>query len=133
VALLAVVLPALPALGRRLDGLQLGDEVARGLGLHVERARVGLLAVAIVLCGVAVAAAGPIAFLAFIAPHFARRIGGSPAPAAVLPLAAAAGALLLLSADLAGRVAFAPKEIAAGIVTSIVAAPYFLFLLRRTG
>jgi iron complex transport system permease protein len=131
-AAFALIAPALPALGRRLAALQLGDEVARALGVRDERARLALLGVAILLCAVAVAAAGPIAFLAFIAPHIARRIGGTPSPSTVLAIAAAAGALLLLCADLAGRLLFAPTEIAAGIVTSILAAPYFLYLLRRT-
>ena len=128
----ALVAPALPALGRALAASQLGDEVARALGVRDERARLVLLGVAILLCAIAVAGAGPIAFLAFIAPHIARRVGGTPTPSAVLAIAAAAGALLLLCADLAGRLLFAPTEIAAGIITSILAAPYFLYLLRRS-
>jgi iron complex transport system permease protein len=128
---LAVLAPAGLALGRRLEALQLGDDVARALGMRIERARLALLVVAIVLTGVAVSAAGPIAFVAFIAPHIARRIARSPAPAAVLPVAAAGGGLLLLASDLAGRVLLAPEEIAAGIVTAVVAAPYFLYLLHR--
>ena len=130
-ATLALLGPLALALGRRLAALQLGDEVARALGLRCERARLALLLVAIALTGVAVAAAGPVAFVAFIAPHIARRVGGSPAPSAVLPVAAAAGALLLLASDLAGRLLFSPTEIAVGVVTSIIAAPYFLYLLHR--
>ncbi|MGH2804418.1 MAG: FecCD family ABC transporter permease, partial [Thermoleophilaceae bacterium] len=130
-AALAVVLPLGPVLARHLEALQLGDDVARALGVGVERARLALLAVAIVLTGVAVSAAGPIAFVAFIAPHIARRVSGSVSPSGVLPAAAAVGALLVLGADLAGRLLFAPTEIPVGIVTSIVAAPYFLYLLRR--
>jgi iron complex transport system permease protein len=130
-ATLALLGPLALALGRQLAALQLGDEVARALGLRCERTRLTLLLVAVVLTGVAVAAAGPIAFVAFIAPHIARRVGGSPAPSAVLPVSAAAGALLLLASDLAGRLLFAPTEIAVGVVTSIVAAPYFLYLLHR--
>jgi iron complex transport system permease protein len=128
-AALALLAPLTLALGRSLAALQLGDDVARALGERGERARLGLLFVAIVLTGVAVAAVGPIAFVAFVAPHIARRLGGSPAPSAVLPLAAAAGALLLLAADLVARLG--PGEIAAGVVTSIIAAPYFLYLLHR--
>jgi iron complex transport system permease protein len=130
-AALGVLVPLALALGRQLEVLQLGDDVARTLGVRVERARLALLAVAVGLTGVAVAATGPIAFLAFIAPHIARRIAGSVAPAAVLAVAAATGALLLLCADLAGRLLFAPTEIPVGIVSSIVAAPYFLYLLQR--
>lgn len=130
-AALGVVIPLGAALASRLGALQLGDDVARALGVRVERARLALLAAAIVLTGVAVSAAGPIAFVAFIAPHIARRVCGSVSPAAVLLVAPASGALLVLGADLAGRLLFAPTEIPVGIVTSIVAAPYFLYLLQR--
>jgi iron complex transport system permease protein len=130
-ATLAVGGPLALALARPLAALQLGDDVARTLGMRVERARLSLLALAVVLTAVAVAAAGPIAFLAFIAPHIARRVAGSVAPSAVMLVAAAAGALLLLCADLAGRLLFSPTELPVGIVTSVVAAPYFLFLLHR--
>jgi iron complex transport system permease protein len=128
---LAVLLPLALMLGRQLEVLQLGDDVARALGVGVERARLALLAVAVALTGVAVSAAGPIAFVAFIAPHIARRISATVSPSGVLPVAAAIGALLMLTADLAGRLLFAPTEVPVGIVTAIIAAPYFLFLLRR--
>ncbi len=128
---LAVLLPLALALGRQLEVLQLGDDVARALGVGVERARLALLAVAVVLTGIAVSAAGPVAFVAFIAPHIARRVCATVSPSGVLPVAAAAGALLVLAADAAGRLLFAPTEVPVGILTSIIAAPYFLFLLRR--
>lgn len=128
---LAVLLPLALALGRQLEVLQLGDDVARALGIGVERARLALLAIAVVLTGIAVSAAGPIAFVAFIAPHFARRICGTVSPSGVLPVAAASGALLVLASDLIGRLLFAPSGVPVGIVTAIVAAPYFLLLLRR--
>jgi iron complex transport system permease protein len=130
---LAVLLPIALAFGRHLETLQLGDEVARTLGASVERTRLGLLAIGVVLTGVAVAATGPIAFVAFIAPHIARRLAGSVAPSAIVPLAGAIGSLIIVAADLAGRTAFASHEIPVGIVTSIIAAPYFLFLLYRAG
>ena len=129
-AALAVLVPAALVLGRHLAALQLGDELARALGLGVERARLGLLLVAVVLTGLAVSAAGPVAFVAFVAPHIARRLAGPVSPAAVMALAGAAGGLLVIVADLAGRTLFAPTEIPVGIVTAIVAAPYFLYLLR---
>ena len=125
-AALAVLVPAALALGHSLEALQLGDDVARALGVRVQRVRIGLLAVAVALTGFAVAAAGPIAFVAFIAPHVARRIARAVTPSAVIPVAAAVGALLLLAAD-----TLAPGELPVGIVTSIIAAPYFLYLLRR--
>lgn len=130
-ATLGVLAPLGFALGRQLEALQLGDDVARALGVGVERVRLALLAVAIVLTAVAVAAAGPIAFVAFIAPHIARRVSATVSPSGVLPVAAASGALLVLGSDLAGRLLFAPTEIPVGIVTAVIAAPYFLYLLRR--
>jgi iron complex transport system permease protein len=130
-AALALLLPVLMALGRRADALELGDELARGLGLGVERSRLMLLATAIVLTGVAVSAAGPIGFVAFVAPHLARRLGRPVSLQALLPLAAGCGAALVVVSDLAGRLLFAPTEIPVGLITSILAAPYFLFLLRR--
>jgi iron complex transport system permease protein len=130
-ATLAVLLPLLLVLARNVDVLRFGDEVAAGLGVHVERTRMLLLALAVVLTAVAVACAGPIGFVAFGAPHVARALIGAASVRSAMVGAAACGALLVLAADLAGRMLFAPHEIPVGIVTSVLAAPYFLFLLRR--
>lgn len=129
---LAVLAPLLVGLGRRLDALRLGDEVARSLGVGVERARLLLLALAVVLTGVAVSCTGSIGFVAFVAPHLARRSNPAASSQALLPLAAGCGALLVVLADLVGRMVFAPTEIPVGIVTSLLAGPYFLWQLRRT-
>jgi iron complex transport system permease protein len=126
-----VLLPVILALGRRVDVLTLGDDVARTLGLGVERTRLMLLGAAVVLTGVAVAAAGPIGFVAFIAPHIARRLGHPHSTPGLLLGAAGCGSVLVLVSDLLGRLLFSPTEIPVGIVTSILAAPYFLLLLRR--
>jgi iron complex transport system permease protein len=128
---LAVLGPCLLALGRRLDALALGDEVAHGLGVTVERSRLALLGAAVLLTGIAVSATGPIGFVAFIAPHVARRLSPLASGRGLLALAAGCGAVLVLVADLVGRLLFAPTEIPVGIITSIIAAPYFLVLLRR--
>jgi iron complex transport system permease protein len=128
---LAILAPALVALARRADVLELGDDLARALGVGVERSRLALLAAAVALTGVAVAAAGPVGFVAFVAPHLARRLGRPASLQSLLPLAAACGAALVVVCDLAGRLLFAPTEIPVGLLTSIVAAPYFLLLLRR--
>jgi iron complex transport system permease protein len=128
---IAVLGTALIVLARGLDVLRLGDEVARGLGLGVERARLLALGAAVVLTGLAVSAAGPIGFVAFGAPHIARRLGGSRSMRGVMLGAAGCGAVLVLAADLVGRVTFPPAEIPVGIITSILAAPYFLYLMRR--
>jgi len=130
-AALAVLAPAILALAARADVLALGDEVARSLGLGVERTRLLLLGAAVVLTGVAVASAGPIGFVAFIAPHIARRLAHPAGAAGLLLVSAAGGSVLVLVSDLAGRLLFAPAEIPVGIVTSVIAAPYFLLLLRR--
>ena len=128
---IALLLPVVLGLARRLDALQLGDDMARSLGLGVERSRLGLLATAVVLTGVAAAAAGPVGFVAFVAPHLARRLSRSVSSQGLLPVAAGCGAVLVLVSDLVGRLLFAPTEIPVGIVTSVLAAPYFLLLLRR--
>ena len=131
VAALAVLLPLLLVLARRVDVLKLGDEIAASLGVGVDRTRLLLLGVAAVLTGVAVSCTGPIGFVAFAAPHLARALARTAQALPALLAAAVCGALLVLAADLAGRMLFAPTEIPVGIVTSILAAPYFLLLLRR--
>lgn len=128
---LAALVPVAIGLGRQLDVLQLDDDIARALGASVERSRLALIAVAVALTAIAVAAVGPIAFAAFIAPHLARRAGATVTPSGIVPLAAATGALLVVGADLAGRLLVSPAEIPVGIVTAVVAAPYFLYLLQR--
>ena len=130
-AALVLLTPLMLVLARNVDALALGDEIARGLGIGVERTRLALLAAAVLLTGLAVAAAGAIGFVAFISPHFARRLGRSSSTQGLLLVAAGCGALLVLVADLIGRLAFSPAGIPVGIVTSVLAAPYFLYLLRR--
>jgi iron complex transport system permease protein len=117
-------------LGRPLNALALGDEAGRALGARVGRTRV-LAAVAVtLLSGAATAAAGPIAFVGLTVPHVARMIAG-PDQRWVLPYSAVLAAILLLGADLAGRVVVAPDELQVGIVTAVVGAPVFLALCRR--
>ncbi|WP_318505925.1 iron ABC transporter permease [Bacillus sp. T3] len=116
---------------RFLDVLLLGDEVATGVGVHIERERRLLLIVAVALAGVCVSVGGGITFLGLIAPHIARRLIGAR-NVKVLPLTAIIGALLLLSADTLGRVIMAPMELPVGLVLSILGAPYFIYLLIKT-
>jgi iron complex transport system permease protein len=116
-------------LSRPLRILQLGDDTAKGLGITVERNKAALLLVAVALVAVATAAAGPIAFVAFVAAPIARRLVN--APVTVVP-AALMGALLLLLSDLVGRRVFAPTELPVGIVTGIIGAPYLVWLLARS-
>jgi iron complex transport system permease protein len=127
---LAVLVPLTAVLTRSLDALALGDETARSLGVHVERTRLALVAVGAGLAAVGVAAAGPVAFVAFVAPLIARRLTGVHG-AAVMPAAALCGAAMMPAADVLGRIVFAPAEMPVGIVTSLLGAPVFLFLLYR--
>lgn len=126
-----VLLPLTVLYVRRLDILGLGDEVAQGLGERVERTRRMALLLAVALASVAVAAGGTIGFVGLIAPHMARRLVGAR-HALLLPTAGFLGALLVLVADALGRGALAPLEIPAGLITAIIGAPYFLYLLMRT-
>lgn len=116
---------------RHLNALNLGDEVAKGLGVRVERERGLLVLASVALAASAVATAGTVGFVAFIAPHIARQLVG-PNHGGLLPTAAMTGGAIVVLADLVGRTIFAPIEIPCGIVTSVVGAPYFLYLLYRS-
>lgn len=130
-ASLAILIPASVVLGRRLALLQLGDEAAVSMGMHPERARLALLGVAVTLAAVSVAVAGPIGFVAFVAPHLARRLARASG-SGILPAAAAIGALLLIGSDILARRILEPSELPVGILTVILGAPYFLWLLSRS-
>ena len=126
---LAVLFPLTALAARPLPALQLGDETAAGLGVPVERSRRLLLACAVGLTGVAVAAAGPVAFVAFVAGPVARRL--LPAKGAALVQAALVGALLMLVADFAAQHLLWSTQFPVGVVTSLIGAPYLLWLLSR--
>jgi iron complex transport system permease protein len=135
--LLALLLlaPLALALGRGLGALRLGDDVARGLGTRVTALRVALVAVAVALAAVATASAGPIAFVALVAPQIALRLARTSGPPLVA--SATAGALLVVAADLFARNGLAAlggpaTELPVGAVTAVVGAPVLLWLLRRT-
>ena len=126
---LAVLLPVAVALARHLRVLELGDETARGVGARVELVRGGLLLAGVALAAVGTASAGPVGFVALVSPQIARRLVRDRS-LALLP-AAACGALVVVTADLVGRRAFAPTELPVGVITAIVGAPYLLYLLAR--
>ncbi len=128
VASLVVLIPATLVLARPLRLLQLGDDTAKGLGVAVEPSRATLVLVGVALAAVATAAAGPIAFVAFVAAPIARRLVN--APLAIVP-AALAGAVLVTVSDIVARRVFAPTELPVGVVTGIVGAPYLIWLLAR--
>lgn len=118
------------ATGRVLNSLALGDDVARGLGQNVNLAR-GITALGVVvLCGASVAAAGPIAFVGLVIPHMVRLVVGSDYRW-ILPFSAVLGPVLLLGADILGRVILPPGEVQVGIMTAVVGAPFFIWLVRR--
>jgi iron complex transport system permease protein len=116
--------------GRVLNGLALGDDVARGLGQRVTLGR-GVTALGvIVLCGASTALAGPIGFVGLVVPHVARAFVGGDYRR-VLPLSALAGASLLVAADVLGRLVLPPAEVQAGVMTAVLGAPVFVWLVRR--
>lgn len=125
----AVLVPVALGLGRHLRALELGDDAARGLGTRVEGARASLLLTAVALAAVGTAAAGPVAFVALVAPQVARRLVGDRS-LALVP-SAATGALLVVAADLAARRLLSPVELPVGIFTAVLGAPYLLHLLVR--
>lgn len=113
-----------------MDILNLGDEIAVGLGERTKFVRYVLLSIAVILTGLSVAVVGAIGFIGLIAPHVGRRLVGSRSKF-LLPVSGTVGALFLLIADTLGRGIVPPVEIPAGIVTAVIGAPYFLYLLRR--
>ena len=113
-----------------LNLLALGDDVARGLGQNVTLVRWSGLVAITLLTGAAVAACGPIAFLGLVVPHIARALTG-PDHRWLLPAAGLTGAVLLLGADIVGRVVARPGELQVGIVLALVGAPFFIALVRR--
>ncbi|WP_043816964.1 FecCD family ABC transporter permease [Deinococcus maricopensis] len=128
----AALLPASMLLARRLDVLSFGEDIATALGTRVNVARGVALSVAVGLAAAAVTGSGILGFVGLIAPHLARLLVGG-LHARLLPLAMLLGALLALGADTVGRALLPPLEIPAGIVTTLIGAPYFLWLLRRQG
>lgn len=117
--------------GRPLNILKLGDEVAEGLGVGVRRTRAVLFAAAVLLVAPVIAIAGPIGFIALVSPHIVRRLLGTSDARVVVPLSAVVGAILVLSADMAARLALHPHEIAVGLWTVVLGAPALLVLMQR--
>lgn len=126
--ILLLGVPVMALLGRKLNVMALGDDASRGLGLPLEPVRLSILALAIVLAGGSVAAAGTIGFVGLVAPHMARRLAGRD-HRVLVPVAAMLGAALVQAADIIGRVLAPPVEFPAGLVTAAVGAPYFLYLI----
>lgn len=117
-------------LAQALNALALGESAAAHVGVDVQRLRTRLIVTVALLCGLAVAWCGLIGFIGLMAPHLVRSVVGGD-QRAVLPLAALAGALLLLLADTLARTVVIPAEMPVGIITALIGAPIFLLLLRR--
>lgn len=127
---LLVAVPVSLAFARHADAMALGDNVAEGLGVPILRSRLVLLACSVALAGAAVAFAGGLSFVGLIAPHLAAKLVGRNV-AKLIPASALVGALIVLYADLLGRVAFLPKDLPAGIFVAGIGAPFFVYLLYR--
>ena len=118
------------SLGGKLNILALGDEVAIGLGLRVERVRFLLIGTAALLAASAVSVAGLLGFVGLIAPHIVRMMIGAD-NRFLLPASALFGAFLVVSCDTVGRIVMEPSELPVGIIMALLGPPFFLWLLRR--
>lgn len=116
-------------LGRALNGLALGEDVARGLGQRVTLTRAVVFVVVAVLCGAATAACGPIVFVGLVVPHVARLVTG-PDYRWILGYSLVLGPLLLLACDIVGRLLVTPGELQVGVVIGVLGAPVFVALVR---
>lgn len=117
-------------LGPSLNTIALGDQLAAALGARVLRVRVTGIVATTLLCGAATAVAGPIAFIGLVVPHAVRTFTG-PDNRWILPFSMVAGAILVLAADVIGRVVLWPSELEVSVVTAVLGAPVFIAIVRR--
>jgi iron complex transport system permease protein len=115
---------------RELNALLVGEESAANLGVDTGRFRKELLILTGLLTGTMVAVSGSIAFVGLIMPHIVRLFVGSDHKR-VLPVSILSGAIFLIWVDILARIAVAPEELPVGVVTSLVGAPFFIWLMRR--
>lgn len=127
---LAVGLLLCLASARALNSLALGDDLAAGLGERVALARGCAAGGAVILCGAATAVTGPIGFVGLVIPHACRLLIGVD-HRWLLPFSAILGAVLLTAADIVGRIVARPEEIDVGIITALIGAPFFIYIVRR--
>lgn len=111
--------------------LSLEDKTARGLGVHVNRTRIVISLVAVLLASISTAVAGAVSFLGLIVPHVGRICVGSDHKW-LIPFSALAGAVTFLAADTLGRTVAAPNEVSAAVIMSVIGGPFFILLLRRS-
>ena len=125
-------IPAAFLLARGANVLQLHEDVSSSLGMQAKRMRAVFVALSALLVGSIVAVAGPIAWVGLLTPHIARLIVVRPDARVLFPVATVIGALLLLAADVLGKVLLYPYEVPVGLCTTLLAAPMILLLLRRS-
>lgn len=127
-ALLGVV--AFCLAGRGLDAFAFGEDVARSVGVEVERFKAGTLGLCALVTAVAVAVSGIIGFVGLVVPHLSRALVGPP-HRGLIPTAALLGASLTVLADVLARTVRPGEELPVGVITALIGAPFFLVLLRR--
>lgn len=116
--------------GKLLNALALGDDMARGLGQNVAWGRALCALGVVILCGAATAMAGPVAFVGLVVPHALRALIGADYRW-LLPFSIVSAPIVLLSADIIGRIVLPPGEVPAGIIAVLMGAPVFIYLVRR--
>jgi iron complex transport system permease protein len=127
---LAIGAVSMMLLGHQLNILSMGEDTARSLGMRTGRMRAVIAVLVVLLAGASVAAAGPIGFVGLAVPHLVRSLTG-PDYRWVLAFCLFVGPLLLLSADVAGRVVARPAEVQVGVVTAVAGAPFLIALARQ--
>lgn len=128
---LVIVVPFIIYFATTFDVLSFGDELSIGLGVNAAKMRLFMIVLGVILSAISVSVIGAISFIGLLAPHIARQLIG-PKMLRLLPLTLLTGGVLLLVADFVGRFALAPKELPAGIIVSLIGAPYLLYLLKKT-
>lgn len=126
----AIFIPLSFLYAKELNVQSLGESTAVGLGSRLQLSRMVLLFYSVALAGAAVGVAGMISFIGLLAPHMARKLVGHSYKL-IIPLSAVLGAIILLLADLAGRMLFLPLDIPAGVFTAGIGAPFFMYLLFK--
>ncbi|MEO0873323.1 MAG: iron chelate uptake ABC transporter family permease subunit, partial [Bacteroidota bacterium] len=116
---------------RELNALLLGEKEAAYLGVPVEKVKTRIIILSALIVGVCISQTGIIGFVGLVIPHFLRLLFGSNYRA-LLPLSALTGAIFLVSTDTLARTIVAPAELPIGIITAIIGAPFFLWLIYRT-
>ncbi|MCX4869347.1 MULTISPECIES: iron ABC transporter permease [unclassified Streptomyces] len=130
-AALALALPVLLGMRHRLDLLAVDEDTPRVVGVRPERTRFAALAIAAVLAALSVIAVGAVGFVGLVAPHLARSLVGAR-HGRVIPVSMLLGGLLVCVADALSRTVVAPAQMPAGLMISLVGAPYFIWVLRRS-